>query len=171
MAVLREIIEKNSTGRRRSAWVAFALVLGFGAPLRAAEKSKADANGPAVAIPGSSNTQSVASPALLDSVLRLPPFLSLSGVTSVLARPAVQRGPVGVRTVCGSSCAEQHHGSLSRNRVVTGAVIGGVAAVGIGAGLIVLLTQGSRSEAPSAIPDLQVRLSGQKGAASVRWRF
>jgi hypothetical protein len=170
MVLLREIVEKNAAARRRSACVAFALVLGSGAPLHAAERSNSiDANGPAVAIPGSSNAQSVASPALLDSVWRLPPFLSLSGVASALAKPP--RGPVGVRTVCGSSCVEQHHGSLPRSRAMTGAVIGGVAAVGIGAGLIVLLTQGSRSEVPSAIPDLQVKLSGQKGGATVSWRF
>jgi hypothetical protein len=107
---------------------------------------------------------------LLDSVLRLPPFLSLSSVSSVLGKQAVQRGPVGLRTVCGSSCVE-HHGSPPRNRVVTGAVITGVAAVGIGAGLVVLLSQASRNDAPSAIPDFDVRLSGQKAGATVRWRF
>jgi NAD(P)H-hydrate repair Nnr-like enzyme with NAD(P)H-hydrate dehydratase domain len=54
---------------------------------------------------------------------------------------------------------------------VTGAVITGVAAVGIGAGLVVLLSQASRNDAPSAIPDFDVRLSGQKAGATVRWRF
>ncbi len=54
---------------------------------------------------------------------------------------------------------------------MTGAVISGVAAVGIGVGLVVLLTQGSRAEMPPAIPDLDVQVSGQKGGASVRWRF
>ncbi|HVR19011.1 MAG TPA: hypothetical protein VMS65_04930 [Polyangiaceae bacterium] len=152
--------------------MAFVLVLGFAAPLRAAETSNTtDADGPAVAIPGSSTAQRAASPTLFDSVLRLPPFLSLSGVTSVLAKPAVQKSPIGVRTVCGSSCVEQHHGSLPRSRAMTGAVIGGVAAVGLGTALVLLLTQGSRSEMPSAIPDLQLKLSGQKGGASVRWRF
>jgi len=175
MATLRGIVEKSATGRRRSAWVAFALVLGFGAPVRAAERSNStQSTGPAVDIHGSSTTQrassqTASSAGFFDSVLGLPPFLSLSGMTRALGKP-VERRPVGLRTVCGSSCVERG-GAPSKSRVVTGAVISGVAAVGIGAGLVVLLTQGSRNEMPPAIPDLDVRLSGQKGGASLRWRF
>jgi hypothetical protein len=100
--------------------------------------------------------------------LRLPAFIAL-GVGGLSAGGAVVTGIMGSERPYDPKvdCAQcTHHPALA----TTTAVLTGVAAAGVSAGIVLFLA-GPRTERPSFTPTIGVSLSSSKASAKAVWTF
>jgi len=108
---------------------------------------------------------------------RLPAFISL-GVGGLMAGGALATGLVAqakyddAKEACGHRCGD---GELSSSRTfaMTSTVLTGAAAIGIGLGVVLLLTtpEAEPEVGKGGAPRLEVALGPQAAAASAAWRF
>jgi hypothetical protein len=106
--------------------------------------------------------------------VRLPTFISIGGLgPSNGVRSIVEaRGTVPSSSDCGARCAGGGTtGHVPKDRAVMAAIATGVAAAGIGVGLVIFLTKHSRADEKTAVPELRLKVSGQKAGCSAVWRF
>jgi hypothetical protein len=100
---------------------------------------------------------------------RLPSFLSFNPAGS-RPRNATLRATIGrqedPRNDCGARCLDRE-AATNRARTVTATALAGVAASGVGAGVVLVLVKPGRE----LMPVFGVGLSGQRAAASASWRF
>jgi hypothetical protein len=101
------------------------------------------------------------------AAIRLPSFLGLGGTGSPGALKVAPSQ--SVRSIeCGKQCTQ---GRTNRTLSTTSTVLAGVAAVGISAGIVLLLSNPRRSEQSVLVPTLRVRLSTEKAFAGAVWKF
>jgi hypothetical protein len=105
--------------------------------------------------------------------LRLPAFIAfgvggLGTGGAIVTRLATSSSLQSAE--CGSSCMDAR---ISRNETLstTSTVLAGVAAAGIGTGIVLLLLSPSRPERSSLAPALRLRVSSQRAIAGVVWKF
>jgi hypothetical protein len=105
--------------------------------------------------------------------LRLPAFIAFGvgglGTGGALATRLATSSSLQ-SAECGSSCMDAR---ISRNETLstTSTVLAGVAAAGIGTGIVLLLLSPSRPERSNLAPALRLRVSTQKAVAGVVWKF
>jgi hypothetical protein len=71
---------------------------------------------------------------------------------------------------CGSKCSDARV-ARSRTLYSTSRVLAGVAAAGIGAGVVLVLSAPSEPERRSLVPALRIKFSGTRAVAGVVWKF
>jgi len=143
---------------------------GVSAPAPAAAPPPASPPGPASAVAPTPEPQRKAEPN------HLPAFISL-GVGGVLAGAALATGLVAnskyddAKQSCGHACSDSQLSS-SRTFAVTSTVLTGAAALGVGLGVVLLLTSGGDSDELSrSAPRFDVALGPTAAAASAAWSF
>jgi hypothetical protein len=105
--------------------------------------------------------------------LRLPAFIAL-GVGGLSAGGALVTGVAASagrdhydpKRDCGSRCESV----ADRNLTLTTKILAGVAAAGVGTGVVLLLTA-PRTERPTLSPSLGIGVSTQKAVARATWQF
>jgi hypothetical protein len=106
--------------------------------------------------------------------IRLPAFIAFGvgglGASGALATGLMAGGRYNDPTNCTNHCGDGHAVS-SRALATTSAVLAGVAAAGIGAGIVLLLTTPARPEKNPLVPALRLKLTAEKAAAGAVWRF
>jgi len=90
--------------------------------------------------------------------------------TGALAAGLIANGRYNDPANCSSHCNDGHMVS-NRTLAVTSGVLAGVAAAGIGAGVVLLLTEPAHSERSNLVPKLRLKVSAQKAAAGAVWTF
>jgi hypothetical protein len=140
----------NDLGRWLLGFSAWAFVLGVSAELRADPKVPARR-----------------------AFVQLPSFISIGGLgPSNGVRSIVEaRGGGPSSSDCGARCVGGGNGHVPRDRAVAAAIATGVAAAGIGVGLVIFLTKHSRADEKTGVPEFRLKVSGQKAGASAVWRF
>ena len=107
---------------------------------------------------------------------RLPAFISL-GVGGVLAGASLATGLIAkskyddAKGSCGPHCSDSELSS-SRTLAITSTVLTGAAVLGVGLGVVLLLTtQGGTDDLSQNAPRFDVALGPSAAAASAAWRF
>jgi tetratricopeptide (TPR) repeat protein len=107
-------------------------------------------------------------------VIRLPAFIALGvgglGASGALATGLIVNGRYNDPSNCTHRC-DDGHAISSRALTITSGVLAGVAAAGIGAGVVLLLTKPAHSERSRLVPALRLKVSAEKAAAGAVWRF
>lgn len=105
---------------------------------------------------------------------RLPAFIAFGvgglGASGALATGLMASGRYNDPANCASQCDEGRAAS-SRTLAITSAVLTGVAAAGIGVGVVLLLANPAHSERNRLVPALRLKLSAEKAAAGAVWKF
>ena len=131
---------------------------------------------PAPAETAPKQTRPVSSPPTKPGPNRLPAFISL-GVGGLMAGGALATGLVAkvkydeAENTCGHACRD---GQLSSSRAfaLTSTVLTGAAALGVGLGVVLLLTTPEgESEVGNLVPRWDVAVSQRAAAASAAWVF
>jgi hypothetical protein len=71
---------------------------------------------------------------------------------------------------CGANCSDARV-ARSKTLSFTSTVLAGVAAAGVGTGIVLLLCSPSDSERVGLAPALKLRVGSQKAVAGVLWKF
>jgi hypothetical protein len=105
--------------------------------------------------------------------LRLPAFIAF-GVGGLSTGGAVATRIAANSTIqnadCGANCSDARV-ARSKTLSLTSTVLAGVAAAGVGTGIVLLLCSPSDSERVGLAPALKLRVSSQKAVAGVVWKF
>lgn len=105
--------------------------------------------------------------------LRLPAFIAF-GVGGLSTGGAVATRIAANSNIqsadCGSKCSDARV-ARSKTLSFTSTVLAGVAAAGVGTGIVLLLCSPSDSERVGLAPALKLRVSSQKAVAGVVWKF
>jgi hypothetical protein len=115
-------------------------------------------------------------PAVQDrpSPFRLPAFIAFGvgglSASGAIATGLIANGRYNDPSNCSTHCTDSHTLS-SRTLAVTSGILAGVAAAGIGAGVVLLLTKPAHAERNRLVPALRLKLSAEKAAAGAVWRF
>jgi hypothetical protein len=108
------------------------------------------------------------------SGIRLPAFIALGvgglGASGALATGLIVNGRYNDPANCTHRC-DDGHAISSRALTITSGVLAGVAAAGIGAGVVLLLAKPAHSERNGFVPALRLKLTAEKAAAGAVWRF
>jgi hypothetical protein len=136
---------------------------------------------PTVILPRAASTKAApaalaATPAMKDrgGSLRLPAFVAL-GVGGLSASGAIATGLIASGRYndpanCSTQCNDSHTIS-SKTLAVTSGILAGVAAAGVGVGVVLLLTNPAHAEQNSLVPKLRLRVSAERAAAGAVWTF
>jgi tetratricopeptide (TPR) repeat protein len=143
---------------------------------RAAESRPAPPPGTAPATPVPTPEPAATTPAPKPDSRRLPAFVSL-GVGGLLAGGALATGLVAkakyddAADTCGPTCSSEQLSS-SRTFAITSTALTGAAALGIGLGVVLLLTTPEEERpAHATLPRWDVVVSPRAAAASAAWTF